>query len=118
MAVPMLSVAFTPTSTPPANGLPGMITRPGPILTRHPGEVFWQTGRPAVEPDSSSPDAINRLIDRLGVTYLLIDEERYVNAGLNPLKQYVEQYPDRVLFVWGRSHGSTSVKVFEIVPPK
>src|SRR5206468_447484 len=23
--------------------------RPGPVLTRHPGEVFWQTGRPALE---------------------------------------------------------------------
>ena len=93
-------------------------THPGLILTRHPGEVFWQTGRPAVGPDSSSPDAINQLIDQLGVTYLLIDEERYINAGLNPLKQYVEEYPDRVLFVWGRSSGSTSVEVFAIVRPK
>ena len=58
----------------------------GLILTRHPGEVFWQTGHLTIEPDSSSPDAIDRLIDRLGVTYLLIDDERYISAGSNPLK--------------------------------
>lgn len=92
----------------------GHATQPGPILSRHPGEVFWQTGHTAIEPNSSNPDAIDRLIDRFGVTYLLIDDERYINAGLNPLTQYVEQYSNRTVFVWGSSHGSTSVRVFEI----
>ena len=91
----------------------GHATRPGPVLTRHPGEVFWQTGRLAVEPDSADPDAIDRLIDRLGVTYLLIDEDRYVNAASSPLKQYVERYPDRVGFVWAGNPGMASVRVFE-----
>ncbi len=56
--------------------------RPGPVLTQHPGEVFWQTGRLAVAPDSPDPEAVDRLIDRLGVSYLLIDEDRYAHAGL------------------------------------
>jgi hypothetical protein len=89
--------------------------RPGPVLTRHPGEVFWQTGYPTVEPDSPDPDGIDRLINRLGVTYLLIDDERYVNAGLNPLKRYVMQYPGRVALTWGKSQGNMSIQVFEVI---
>jgi hypothetical protein len=96
----------------------GHATRPGPILTRHPGEVFWQTGHPTIEPDSRDLVEINRLIDRLGVTYLLVDDERYANASVNPLKEYVEQYPARVALVWHESHGSVSVQVFEIVQSK
>ena len=93
-------------------------THPGPVLTRHPGEVFWQTGRPAVEPDSADPDAIGRLIDRLGVRYLLIDKNRYVNATASPLDQYVERYPARVAPVWSASRDNASVRVFEIQPVK
>ena len=88
-------------------------TRLGPVLTRHPGEVFWQTSHLAVEPDSVDPDAIDRLIDRLGVAYLLIDEDRYVNAASSPLEQYVERYPERVAFVWGGGHGMASIRIFE-----
>lgn len=94
------------------------VTRPGPILTRHPGEVFWQTGHTTIEPDSPDLVVIDRLINRLGVTYLLVDNERYANASVNPLKGYVEQYPDRVALVWYRSHNNVSVEVFEIVQSK
>jgi hypothetical protein len=90
-------------------------TRPGPILTRHPGEVFWQTGHPTIEPDSPDLVEINRLIDHLGVTYLLVDDERYANASVNPLKEFVEKYPARVALVWHGNHGNVSVRVFEIV---
>jgi hypothetical protein len=93
----------------------GQATRPGPILTRHPGEVFWQTGHPTIEPDSPDLVKIDRLIDRLGVSYLLVDDERYANASVNPLKEYVAHYPARVALVWQRSHGSRSVQVFQIV---
>ncbi len=89
------------------------VKRPGLVLTRHPGEVFWQTGHPAVDPDSVDPDAINRLIDRLDVTYLLIDEDRYVNAASSPLEQYVKRYPDRVMLVWSAGRGMPSIRVFE-----
>ncbi len=87
--------------------LAGHVTRAGPILTRHPGEVFWQTGHPTTEPDSFNLDVIDQQIDRLGATYLLIDDERYVNAGLNPLRAYVEHYPRRVVLVWRRHRDST-----------
>jgi Dolichyl-phosphate-mannose-protein mannosyltransferase len=96
----------------------GHTTGPGPVLTRHPGEVFWQTGHATIESDSLDLNEIDRLINRLGVTYLLIDDERYVNAGSNPLKEYVNQYPGRATLVWSKSHGSASVQVFEIIRSK
>ena len=71
-------------------------TRPGPVLSRHPGEVYWQTGRLGIAPESPEPEAIDRLIGRLGVPYLLIDDARYANEAPNPLSRYVERYPDRV----------------------
>ena len=89
-------------------------TRPGLILTSHPGEVFWQTSRQAVAPDSPDPEAIDRLIDRLGIAYLLIDEERYANAADDPLVQYVRRYPDRVTRVWIQSRGMTSIQIWEV----
>ena len=88
---------------------------PGTVLTRHPGEVFWQTGRSTIEPDSPDPDAIDRLISHLDITYILVDNERYVNAEANPLREYVRQYPGRVVLVWGRNHGRMSVQVFSVI---
>ena len=66
--------------------------RPGPVLTRHPGEVFLATGRKALEVSSSerpgeadaSPDEVARTIARYGVAYLVIDEDRY--AGAPPVR--------------------------------
>jgi hypothetical protein len=85
------------------------------LLTRHPGEVFWQTGRQAVAPDSSDPDTIDQLVDRLGVSYLLIDEDRFANESSSPLSGYVVRYPTRVLLVWNRSRGSGSIRVFVVL---
>jgi hypothetical protein len=86
--------------------------RPGLILTSHPGEVFWQTGRQAVGWDLPDPEAIDQLIDRLGIAYLLIDEDRYANAADNPLVKYVRRYPDRVDLVWSRSRGMSSIQIW------
>ena len=36
-------------------------SEPGPILTRHPGEVYWQTGRQALAPGSSDPEVVRSL---------------------------------------------------------
>ena len=91
--------------------------RPGLVMTRHPGEVFWQTSRQAVAPDSSDPDVIAGRIDRLGVAYLLIDEDRYANAADSPLVRYVERYPDRVALVWSRRNGSASIQIWETLTP-
>ncbi len=91
--------------------------RPGPVLTRHPGELFWQTGRLAVAPDSPDPAAIDRLIDRLGVPYLLIDEDRYANAGSSPLRLFVESYPGRSALIWERIQGTATIQVRETIRP-
>jgi Dolichyl-phosphate-mannose-protein mannosyltransferase len=92
-------------------------SRPGPVLTRHPGEVFWQTGRLAVAPDSPDPEAVDRLIDRLGVPYLLIDEDRYAHAASNPLRLYVERYPSRSALIWGKIQGTASIQIREAIRP-
>jgi hypothetical protein len=92
----------------------GNATRPGPILTRHPGEVFWQTGRQAVAPDSPDLEAISRLVHRLGVAYLLVDENRYANETASPLTRYVEQYPDDAVMLWSRSQASASIRIIEV----
>jgi len=91
--------------------------RPGLVMTRHPGEVFWQTSRQAVAPDSPDPDAIARQVDGLGIAYLLIDEDRYANEADSPLVRYVRRYPDRAALVWSRSQGRASIQIFFIRRP-
>jgi hypothetical protein len=90
-------------------------TRPGPILSRHPGEVYWQTGRLGIAPESPEPEAIDRLIGRLGVPYLLIDDARYANEPPNPLSRYVERYPDRVALLWEERRGNSTIRIFGII---
>jgi hypothetical protein len=90
--------------------------RPGPVLTRHPGEVYWQTGRQTVPPDPPDPESIEHLIDRMGVAYLLIDDARYANAESNPLSRYVERFPRRVALVWERNRDSASIRIYEVLP--
>ena len=71
------------------------------MLTRHPGEVFWQTGRPVLEVATSErpgdvdadADTIARTIDAYRIAYLLIDQERYANAPPSPLARFVAQVP-------------------------
>jgi hypothetical protein len=83
--------------------------RPGPVLTRHPGEVFLATGRPALEVSTSerpgdvdaSPEVIDRLIDRYGVAYILVDTDRYLNAAMSPLGRYVAERRGRLKDVSG-----------------
>lgn len=75
-------------------------SRPGPIMTRQPGEVYWLTGRLAVLPQGDDLEAIERLIDRDKVAYLLVDQERYARAPTNPLRRLVERRPDRFHEVW------------------
>ena len=113
------------TSTPPASGSATMATRPGPILTRHPGEVFLATGRQALEvstseragePDDQS-DAIERTIDRYGVAYLLLDADRYLHAVPSPLSRFVVERPARVRLVFPtRDSDRSGVAIFEVVP--
>jgi hypothetical protein len=96
--------------------LAGPAARPGLVMTRHPGEVFWQTRRQAVAPEPADPTAIARRIDRLGITYLLIDEDRYANQAESPLARYVRHYPDRAALVWSRKRGMASTQIWETRP--
>jgi hypothetical protein len=91
---------------------------PGLVLTRHPGEVYWLTGREALPP--GDPAEIRRLLDSSRVAYLLIDDERYANAPDNPLAAFVEQEPGRVRQVWSRTSGGgkSSIRIYEVVPVK
>ncbi|MBX6314721.1 MAG: glycosyltransferase family 39 protein [Isosphaeraceae bacterium] len=71
--------------------------RPGLILTRHPGEVFWQTGRSALAPPNA--EAIARAIADDSVAYLLVDDERYARAPTSPLGRFAADHPESVELV-------------------
>jgi hypothetical protein len=85
--------------------------RRGPILTRHPGEVYWRTGRQALAPVSGNTEAIAEQIARYRIAYLLIDEDRYARAPTNPLNLYVQTDPESVATVWQQAEGASSVSV-------
>lgn len=96
--------------------------RLGPILTRHPGEVYLNTGRRALEVSTSErpgavdadPTAVDRLIDHHGAAYLLIDDARYANAPPSPLDWFVRERPDRVRLVFEARDQRGVVRVYEI----
>jgi Dolichyl-phosphate-mannose-protein mannosyltransferase len=95
--------------------------RPGPILSRHPGEVFWQTGRQSLEvPGPNRPgdvvdtDAIERTIETYGVSYLLIDHDRYTKAPTSPLAHFVALHPDRVRKIWDRETEHSAIWIYEV----
>jgi hypothetical protein len=90
--------------------------QPGPILARHPGEVFWLTHRQALSAPSDDPAVIDPVIDQLHVSYLIIDKERYSKAPIGPLSLYVSRFPGRIREVWSSApRGGASVVVYEIV---
>jgi hypothetical protein len=99
-------------------------TRPGPVLSRHPGEVFWQTGRQGLEVSSAErpgdhdadSDLIARLIATYKVSYLLIDLNRYAGAPRSPLTHFVAEHPERVREVWRSNFGRETVIIYEVSP--
>jgi Dolichyl-phosphate-mannose-protein mannosyltransferase len=92
----------------------------GPVISRHPGEVFLRTGRQGLAVSSAErpgdrdadPESVERIVKAYGVAYLLIDQDRYAYAPKSPLERYVAQYTDRVRLVWGRE--SDPVAVYEV----
>ena len=92
-------------------------SRPGPVVTRYPGELYWQTGRLAVAAPSTDPESIDRLIDRLAVAYMLIDEDRFAQAAVDPLALYVDRYPGRSTQLWIKTRGTASIQIRQIVRP-
>jgi hypothetical protein len=97
-------------------------TRPGPVISRHPGEVFWQTGRQGIEVSSlerpgdldADSDSIARLIATYQVSYLLIDQNRYAGAPLSPLARFVAEHPELAREVWRSDSGHESVIIYEV----
>jgi hypothetical protein len=100
-------------------------TQPGPVLTRHPGEVFWQTGRQALDVSSSerpgtsdaSADEIAAVIRRYRVAYLLIDEQRYANALPSPLSAFVQSRPGWTREVWSLTDAGETLSIHEVRAP-
>jgi hypothetical protein len=96
--------------------------RPGPVLSRHPGEVFWQTGRQGLEVPTAErpgaldadPETISRTLEAYRMAYLLIDQARYAHAQPSPLSRFVAQHPDRVREVWSGGENRSAVTVYEV----
>ena len=86
----------------------------GSVLTRHPGEVFWLTGRTSLSPDSGDLDA---LITREKVAFLLIDDERFALITKSPLGRFVIENPNRVERSFA-SQGSRPVSVYRVLAKK
>ena len=95
----------------------GEAKSPGPILTRHPGEVYWLTGRQAV-PAGLEEANIGRMIEEHHVAYLLVDNERYANAPVSPLALFCETEGARVREVWSHNTQKSTVRIYEVVRPK
>jgi hypothetical protein len=82
------------------------------------GQVFSLIRRQSVSPTSDDPLENDRLISRFGVAYLVIDDDRYVNASASPLRRYVDHFPGRVRRVWSSPGAAPSVSVYEILPQR
>ncbi|MHC5538834.1 ArnT family glycosyltransferase, partial [Singulisphaera rosea] len=78
--------------------------RPGPVLGRYPADLYWQTGRNALE-FSETPGSIDDAIRRYGVAYFVVDETPFANATKDPLALYVEQHTSGTSRVWGPRRG-------------
>jgi hypothetical protein len=85
----------------------------GSVLTRHPGEVYWQTGRTALTPISRD---IASLLDSNQVAFLLIDNERFAEAAQSPLGKFITENPTRVEKAF-TSEGDRPVFVYRLKNP-
>ncbi len=99
--------------------------RPGPVLARHPGDVYWRTGREALEVESSerpgfedaSPRAIAGLIRRYRAAYVVVDRGLYTNEPAGPLARFVRERPRVVRRVWPEGDSADRVVIYEILEP-
>ena len=84
---------------------------PGPVLSRHPGDVYWLTGRSALAPGNDEPRDIQKMIERYHVAFLIVDRDRYANAPPHPLGRFVAGGDARVRL----AREVDSVEVFEVL---
>lgn len=90
---------------------------PGPILTHYAADLFWQTGKKALATEGEDLPSIDRLITQYGVAYLLIDENPFTNAPLDPLSRYVAARPGHVRLVWG-PRGAVTIYAVQVEPSR
>jgi hypothetical protein len=91
--------------------------RSGIVLSRHPGEVFWHTGRQGLEVSTAERfgerdagfDSINSTLSEYHVAYVLIDRQRYARAPESPLSRFVAAHPDDFRTVWKAPSGAFSI---------
>lgn len=91
--------------------------RIGPVLARHPADVFWLTGREALAPASDDPDAVAEQIRRYDVAYLIVDSGRYARAEAGPLARFASERPGMLAQVWPPAGEADAhdVAVWEVV---
>ena len=97
--------------------------RAGPVLSRHPGEVFLATGRRGLELSSSerpgdpdaTPDEIERTIAAYKVAYLMVADDRYNSTVVDPLKRFITERQERVRKVWSSDQEHSGAAIYEIV---
>jgi hypothetical protein len=82
----------------------------GPVMTRHPGELFWQTGRKALAPASDDLSNLIKQVNEHNVAYLLVDPDRFANAPATPLSKLARAHPGRLKRV-----REGSVEVYEVL---
>ncbi len=78
-------------------------------MTRHPGEVFWQTGRLVTLPVSDDPASLVKQVEDDRIAYILVDSDRFANAPPTPLARLVAERPDIARRVFG-----DKVEVYEV----
>ncbi len=84
-------------------------SKPGTVMTRHPGEVFWQTGRKAIASGTDDLEALSRQLDAENVAYLLVDPDRFANAPPTPLAGLAKAFSRRI-----RRVREGTVEVYEV----
>ena len=85
----------------------------GPVMARHPADVAWLTGRPAVGIPDGGPAAIAAEVDRRRVAFLLVDDGRYARSPDNPLRAFIA-LPGRARKAWDDRSG---VAIYAVAAP-
>ncbi|MDX2036349.1 MAG: glycosyltransferase family 39 protein [Isosphaeraceae bacterium] len=73
--------------------------RAGPVLSRHPGEVWWRTGRTGLALESVDPADADSIIEKYSVAYAIDDADRFANAEPSGVARYARDRPARVRLI-------------------
>ena len=89
---------------------------PGPVLSRHPGEVFLHTGRTGISLDAEQ-EPIQEPIYAFGAAYILLDDGRFLLERSRPVPRFLADYlllhqRFTIVGTWGK------VVVYRVRPQK